>query len=117
MNLSNVLGRYVNLTNLGQGFAQSEKEGADGKIFKSHEELETAITANALTLFFGGFDTTSTSASALAWFLAKNPDVQESLYAEIKEAIEDNGSSQHLDYDTFMEMPYLQGLQQCFCNL
>ena len=111
------IGRYIDLTNLGQGFAQNEREGADGKIFNSHEELETAITANALTLFFGGFDTTSTSASALAWFLAKNPDVQESLYAEIKEAIEDNDNSQHLDYDTFMELPYLQGLQQCLCNL
>jgi len=93
-----------------QGYDQGEKEGADGKIFKDHEDLEIAIVANALVLFFGGFDTTSTSASATAWFLAKNPEIQEALYEEINEAIEANGNCQHLDYDTVQNMPYLEGV-------
>lgn len=93
-----------------QGYAQLEKEGGDGKkIFKDQEDLETAIIANIIVLFFGGFDTSSTTASTTVWFLAKNPEVQEALYEEIKEAIEANGGSQHLDYDTVQNMPYLEG--------
>lgn len=94
-----------------QGYAQLEKEGGDGKkIFKDQEDLETAIIANIIVLFFGGFDTSSTTASTTVWFLAKNPEVQEAMYEEIKEAIEANGGSQHLDYDTVQNMPYLEGV-------
>lgn len=94
-----------------QGYDQLEKEGGDGKkIFKDNEDLEGAIIANILVLFFGGFDTSSTTASTTVWYLAQNQDVQEALYEEIREAIEANGGSQHLDYDTVQNMPYLEGV-------
>ena len=90
---------------------QSDKEGSDGsKIFKSAEEFETAVIANGLVLFFGGFDTSSTTASALCWFLAKHPEVQETLYEEIRDAIEANDNSEYLDYDTVQTLPYLDGI-------
>ena len=93
-----------------QGYAQLEKEGDGGrKIFKDQEDLEAAIIANILVLFFGGFDTSSTSASTIVWFLAQNPDIQETLYEEIQEAIDSNDGSQYLDYDTIQNMPYLDG--------
>ena len=90
---------------------QSDKEGSDGsKIFKSQEEFETAVVANGLVLFFGGFDTSSTTASVLCWFLAKHPEVQETLYEEIRDAIEANDNSEYLDYDTVQTLPYLDGI-------
>jgi len=94
-----------------QGMDQSDKEGSDGsKIFKSQEEFETAVVANGLVLFFGGFDTSSTTASVLCWFLAKHPEVQETLYEEIRDAIEANDNSEYLDYDTVQTLPYLDGV-------
>ena len=71
--------------------------------------METALVANGLVLFFGGFDTSSTTTSAIAWFLVNNPHVQEALYNEVKDAIDDNNGSEHLDYDTIQGLPYLEG--------
>ena len=66
--------------------------------------------ANGLVLLLAGFDTSSTTGSAIAWFLVKNPDVQEALYNEVRDAIEENGGSQYLDYDTIQNLQYLEGL-------
>ena len=89
---------------------KGEKQVGDGsKIFQSQEELETAIVSNGLLLLIGGFDTSSDTAAALIWYLVKNPEVQEALYEEIKEAIEANDMSQYLDYDTIQTLPYLDG--------
>jgi len=94
-----------------QGLRQAEKDGRDGaKLFKDEEDFETAMVANVFVLFLGGFDTSSTSASATAWFLAKNPDVQEAAYQEIKDAIDANEGSQHLEYETLNSLPYLDGV-------
>ena len=67
------------------------------------------MVSNVFVLFLGGFDTSSTSASATAWFLANNPDVQEAAYQEIKDAIDANEGSQHLEYETLNSLPYLDG--------
>ena len=67
------------------------------------------MVANVFVLFLGGFDTSSTSASATAWFLANNPDVQEAAYQEIKDAIDANEGSQHLEYEILNSLPYLDG--------
>jgi len=96
---------------MAKGFLQGDIEGEDGeKIFKDEADLERAIVANILILFIGGFDTSSTMASATCWFLVKNPEVQEALYEEVKEAIEGNRMSQHLDYDTIKDLEYLEGV-------
>ncbi len=85
-----------------------EKNGSvvpsEGQITK--EELETILIANVIVLFFSGFDTTSTTASVALAFLAKYPDVQEKLFQEINDALEENESSD-LDYETVQELPYL----------
>ena len=44
--------------------------------------------------------------SVMCVLLAKNPEVQECLHAEIKEAVEENGST-NLDYNTIQNLPYL----------
>lgn len=40
--------------------------------------------------------------------LAKNPEVQDRLYAEIQEAIEENNGSPELDYNTIQSLPYME---------
>ena len=77
------------------------------KAFATQEDLETAIISNAFLLFFAGFDTSSSSMATCAYFLAKNPDVQQRLYEEISEAIESNNSSQHLEYNHIQGLPFL----------
>ena len=72
--------------------------------------MEQAIVANGLVLLLAGFDTSSTTGSAIVWFLVKNPDVQEALYNEVRDAIEENGGSPYLDYDTIQNLQYLEGL-------
>ena len=56
-----------------KGFLQGDIEGEDGeKIFKDEADLERAIVANILILFIGGFDTSSTMASATVQYDDKN---------------------------------------------
>jgi len=57
-----------------------------------------------------GVHTTSTMTLVMFWYLAQNPDVQESLYQKILQAIETNRDSQHLDYETIQNLPYLDGM-------
>ena len=56
-----------------KGFLQGDVEGEDGeKIFKDEADLERAIVANILILFIGGFDTSSTMASATVQYDDQN---------------------------------------------
>jgi len=77
--------------------------------FQSKEAMEDAVVSNAFVMFFAGFDTSSTSMAITAYFLAKNPDVQDQLYEEIREAIEANNNSQYLEYQHIQSLPFLEG--------
>ena len=56
-----------------KGFLQGDIEGENGeKIFKDEADLERAIVANILILFIGGFDTSSTMASATVQYDDQN---------------------------------------------
>ena len=66
------------------------------------------VISNAFIMFFAGFDTSSSNSSLCAFFLAKNPDCQEKVYQEIKEAIDSNNGNEHLDYATVQDLPYLE---------
>ena len=79
--------------------------------------METALVANGLVLFFGGFDTSSTTTSAIAWFLVNNPHVQEALYNEVKDAIDDNNGNEDLTFDQLQKLEYAEAvLNESFRN-
>ena len=76
--------------------------------FATKEDLEKAICSNAFVMFFAGFDTSSTASSLCCYFLAKNPDCQDKLYEEIREAVEENGGNENLDYNIIQKLDYLE---------
>ena len=45
--------------------------------------------------------------SLVSYFLAKNPDVQEQVFLEVTDAIQQNGGNEHLDYNAIQSLPYL----------
>ena len=58
-------------------------------------------------MFIAGFDTVSTSAAIMLYFLAKNPEYQERLYKEICEAVESSETPGQLDYASIMNLMYM----------
>ena len=47
----------------------------------------------------------------MVWYLAKNQDVQETLYQEITDAVESNNGEERLNYETIIQnMPFLEGI-------
>lgn len=65
---------------------------------------ESHILAQSILFFFAGFDTAETLLIFAAYELAVNPEIQETLYAELKETYESNNK---LSYDLVMKMEYL----------
>nr|AKH03530.1 cytochrome P450 3081B1 [Paracyclopina nana] len=82
-------------------FEQSNPNGM------SEGEITELIIANGLLLFFAGTDTSSSALSIVMHFMAKNPDLQEKLYREIKDAIEENNGNANLDYTTLNGLKFM----------
>ena len=56
----------------------------------SNDEKELILIANALVLFFAGFDSTAIGLSKVALQLIKNPDIQEKVLQEIEDILGDD---------------------------
>lgn len=69
--------------------------------------LTTIIYATTSTLIFAAFDTTSGILSRIFDQLSHNQDVQDRLRAEIKTARAEHGD---MDYDTLVNLPYLEAI-------
>uniref|UniRef100_A0A7E4VEE3 Cytochrome P450 n=1 Tax=Panagrellus redivivus TaxID=6233 RepID=A0A7E4VEE3_PANRE len=69
------------------------------------------IVSNCYGFLLAGYETTSTALAFTAWLLAKNPHVQEKLYAEIVEKV-GNDSKARGEYDVVMKLPYLDAVFQ-----
>ena len=69
-------------------------------------EIERFIVSNALLLFFVGNDTTSGALALIMLNLALHQEVQEKLYNEIKDAIDDFGGQVNLDFNTLSNLKY-----------
>ena len=67
----------------------------------TEEELDTYMIANGFLLFFGGFETSSTTMAVVLHYLALNPDMQELLREEI---IQSGGE---IAYAKLAELKYL----------
>ncbi|KAF5306332.1 hypothetical protein FQA39_LY09030 [Lamprigera yunnana] len=88
------------------GFAAVE-ESQLGKTQRKHkvEVTDEIITAQVLIFFFAGFETVSTLLSFIIYELAINHDIQEILYREANEVLEN--SNGEFTYDNLMNMKYL----------
>ncbi|KAL1432617.1 hypothetical protein MTO96_012842 [Rhipicephalus appendiculatus] len=74
-------------------------------LFKQRQVSSAAIASSATALFLGGFESTATSLSYIAYNLAKYPDAQEKAREEVLEAMSTTGT---LDYDiTMRKLKYL----------
>ncbi|XP_040577297.1 probable cytochrome P450 9f2 isoform X1 [Lepeophtheirus salmonis] len=72
------------------------------------EELETLLIANVFILLFAGFETTSSMMTAMLVYLANYPEVQEKLFEEIFDTIQNNTNQNGiLSYNEIMGMKYL----------
>ena len=74
---------------------------------KDQKEMELILISNNIMMFLAGFSTVSSTLSAFLYHLAKNQDCQETLYKEIKEAVE-NADTEKLDYETVTNLQYME---------
>ncbi|XP_070392533.1 cytochrome P450 3A14-like [Dermacentor albipictus] len=91
-------------------YMEAEEERGDNKVANGSARKRALTTEEVITsaavLFIGGFETTATTLSYVAYCLAKHPDVQEKLRREVVDAVGPNGS---LDYETVMKkLKYLE---------
>lgn len=89
------------------GILIRELEDNPGYQKLSNEEYELVLMSNAYLFFLAGFSTSSLGISTIAHYLAKHQVVQQRLFDEILEAVEDNGGNQHLDYTKIQSLQYL----------
>lgn len=52
--------------------------------FLPDSEFEAYLISSVFQVFFAGFDTSSTILSAFMYFMAKNPDIQENIFQEVR---------------------------------
>ena len=61
-------------------------------------------------MILAGMDTTANSLARVLQILAEHPDVQDKLRQEIVQAVERDGHGDTLDFDTIMDLPYLEAV-------
>ena len=61
-------------------------------------------------MVLAGMDTTANSLARILQILAEHPDVQEKLRAELVDALHAQGDGETLDFDTLMDLPYLEAV-------
>ncbi|XP_017491557.1 PREDICTED: cytochrome P450 3A19-like [Rhagoletis zephyria] len=73
---------------------------------------EKEIIAQCLIFFIAGFETTATTLSMAAYFLALNPEVQERLYDELTEALDglEVNSAEYFEKVNSNQIPYLDAV-------
>ena len=72
------------------------------------DKAELLLKSNLFAMFFAGMEPPSGMMAACLFFLARNQEVQERLFKEISEANLD----ENLDYNTFMNLEYLDMVVQ-----
>lgn len=82
--------------------ARFESESNGVKV--AHGLTDRKIISNLILFFIAGYETTSNVLLWASYTLAMNPDCQEKLYQEVKEASESNTE---LNYDFFHNLKYL----------
>ena len=65
----------------------------------SNEEKDTFIVSQALMMLLVGFRNTSTTLALAFYYLAIKPEIQEKLFNEISEVLNDKNEDEEFDYD------------------
>ena len=76
-------------------------------MFIPKEDFELGILGTAILFFFAGFDTTSTTLSAVVFGLVHNMEVQEKLRQEIENVI---GDSDKITGDHLKDLKYTENV-------
>lgn len=76
------------------------------EMFKARGCDEQTAVVMALDMIFAGVDTSSHTASFLLYHLAKNPEVQERLFQEVKRELPEVDSK--MNRKTLDSMPYMK---------
>ena len=66
---------------------------------------ELTIVATAIVILVAGYDTTGTTLSFALYELAKNPELQERLHAELEEVV---GDASEITYDHIQSMTFVE---------
>ncbi|XP_064474103.1 cytochrome P450 3A14-like isoform X2 [Ornithodoros turicata] len=85
-----------------------DAEITDPDVDKGNKEKKLSsddVCLNSTILFIAGFETTSTGLSYLTFNIAKHPDVQEKLRAEVLNALDESGN---LDFNRTMGLKYMK---------
>ncbi|KOB75101.1 Cytochrome P450 6B46 [Operophtera brumata] len=90
-----------------QGEIYGTKRNVDDKQL-SLELTDDIIAAQAFVFYVAGYETSATTMSFLLYELAKNPDVQEKLHAEITEVLKRHEGK--MTYETLQDMTYLDNV-------
>ncbi|XP_068226701.1 cytochrome P450 3A29-like [Palaemon carinicauda] len=81
----------------------NSKSGREGPKNKNLSDEE--IIANVWVFMLAGFETSANAITSTAYLLACHPDIQEKLFLELSEHIEDG--HKHITYDTLHKLNYL----------
>jgi cytochrome P450 family 9 len=87
--------------------AQLKEDGANKSKLVFTDDL---IIAQCLLFFLAGFDTTESMVTFTLYELAINPEVQEKLYQEVKESVDEN--SGEFSYEVINKLEYLDMVVQ-----
>lgn len=68
---------------------------------------EAEVLAQSIVFFLAGYETTATTLSFCTYELAMNPQVQERLYEEVMEHVDNKGN---ISYETLCKLPYLDAV-------
>lgn len=74
---------------------------------------DMVISANALIIFLGGFETTSSTLAFLFMELAAHPHVQERMRAEVLRVTEKHDGK--ISYELLQELSYMEMVIQGIC--
>ena len=69
------------------------------------DDIEPILIANALMLFFAGFDTQAIAISLMLHYMVINEDVQNRLIDEVDEGLETSGGK--ITYDLIESLKYM----------
>jgi len=85
--------------------AAKDLEGSELTSVKkfTKEEMDTLMRGNLFAMFLAGMELPAIMMSGCIFFLARNQDIQERLFLEIKDANID----ENLEYNVIMNLPYL----------
>ena len=74
---------------------------------------EELVIANGIGFFGGGFESTSTTMSALIYSFAKYPEIQQKCYEDIEEVLT---NTEDINHETITRMHYLEACIQVFIH-